>query len=215
MNLHILILFIFYKFIDYYPKLSKYKKQTRLSIYRSLMCIYFTFYATEIVINYNKKGFNNLLEYCNKHIKNISDVFISYIVLDLLIMIYYNNKRVDLYIHHLWCLLCFIIAKSYNRCSYLFVILLINESISIVSGIDSIFMEEKQYKNSMYCKKYRKYIIDYIRFPIWIFVLFTTIHNYDKLEAPILFIGFITPMIMLYLDNYWRNKCIKTINKYI
>ena len=53
-----------------------------------------------------------------------------------------KNKRIDLYIHHFWCLASFLLAKKYDHCGYFHSLLLFNEIISVVSGIDSMAMED-------------------------------------------------------------------------
>jgi hypothetical protein len=63
----------------------------------------------------------------------------------------------------------FFIAQYYDKLGYFHVFLLINEAISIVSGVDSIFLEENKKYESMLCKKYiqKSYcvIIQHLRAP--------------------------------------------------
>ena len=63
-------------------------------------------------------------------------------------MIITRNTRLDLYVHHIWCLVSFLLAQYYDVLGYFHVFLLINESISIVSGLDSIYLEEETQKNT-------------------------------------------------------------------
>ena len=144
----IITLFIFSELIENYYKLQKYKTETKFNIYRSLMCIYFSLYSLELSVNYFDDAFQNSFIFSNENIIDLSDWFISYLIIDIEKMIITKNTRIDLYIHHIWCLGSFLIAKYYNQIGYAYIFLLINESISIVTGLDSIFLEENKAKTN-------------------------------------------------------------------
>ena len=67
----------------------------------------------------------------------------------------------------------------------------------------------------MYCKKFRIFVIRYIRTPIWIYSSISTILNFSKLPNTIIINCLAAAIIMPLLDNYWANKCKKVINKYV
>jgi len=210
----IIILFLFSELIENYNKLQKYKIETKFNIYRSLMCIYFSLYSFEISINNFDDAYGKPFTFKNDSITDISEWFISYLIIDIEKMLITKNTRVDLYIHHIWCLVSFLTAQYYDVLGYFHVFLLINESISIVSGLDSIYLEEDKNYESMLCKKYRQNIIRFIRLPIWILVLLTTIHHRKTLPTILFFNGLLTALLMIYLDEYWFKKCNDAIEKY-
>ena len=74
--------------------------------------------------------------------------------------------------------------------------------------------EENKNYESMLCKKYRQNIIRYIRLPIWILVLLTTIHHRKTLPTILFYNGLLTALLMIYLDEYWYKKCNDAIEKY-
>lgn len=210
----IIILFLFSEIIENYYKMNKYKKETQFNVYRSLMCIYFALYSLEISINYFDEGHNNPFGFKNDEITELSEFFIAYLIIDIEKMIITRNNRIDLYVHHIWCLISFLLAQYYDVLGYFYVFLLINESISIVSGLDSIYLEEDKKYDSMLCKKYRKNIIRFIRLPIWILVLIITLYYKNNIPNIILWNGILTSILMIYLDEYWYKKCNDAIEKY-
>ena len=211
----IITLFLFSEFVENYKKLEKYSIETKFNVYRSLMCIYFSLYSLEISINYLPEAYGLPFDFTNEEIGDIQNWFIAYLILDIEKMIITGNKRWDLYVHHIWCLISFWIAQSYDKLGYFHIFLLINESISIVSGIDSIYLEENKKYESMLCKKYRKNIIKFVRLPIWILVLLTTLHHRKDLPDILFWNGLLTSVLMIGLDSYWESKCDKVINDYL
>jgi hypothetical protein len=91
---------------------------------------------------------------------------------------------------------------------------LINESISIVSGVDSMYLEDDKKYESMICKKVRKGLIQYIRFPIWILVILITYYRMNELPSLLFWNSILTPALMIILDKYWESKCQKVIDEY-
>jgi len=209
----VLLLFLLL-FIKYYPKLTNYSLDTKFNFYRSLICLYLSINSLDIIIN-NIFSFNKITSYNNNEINDHISWFKSYIILDLLYMIYNKNNRIDLYIHHIFCLINFIIIEHYNNYSLLYSLMLLNECISIVSGIDSMYLEDKNYEKSKKYKKIRINIIKYIRRPVWIISIFLLLYNKNNMIFNIFLINLVGCILFLFLDIYWENKCYKIINKNI
>jgi hypothetical protein len=210
----IITLFLFADWIEHNDLTKTYKTETKFNIYRSLMCIYFSLYSLELSINNFGDAYSLPFDYKTPEITELSDWFMAYLILDIQKMIVSGNNRFDLYVHHIWCLFSFLLGKFYDKLGYFHIFLLINESISIVSGIDSIYLEEGKKYESMLCKKYRKNLINYVRLPIWILVLLTTIHHRKDLPSIMFWNGILTSLLMIGLDRYWEGKCNKIINEY-
>lgn len=210
----IITLFLFSEFVENYKKIDKYSIETKFNVYRSLMCIYFSLYSLELSINNGIEAYGFPFSYKTDEIVELTDWFVSYLILDIEKMVIFGNSRWDLYLHHIWCLLSLWLAQYYDKCGYFHIFLLVNEAISIVSGIDSMYLEDGKKYESMMCKKYRKNIINFIRLPIWIIVLLTTIHHRKDIPSLMFWNGVLTSALMIYLDRYWENKCNIAIQKY-
>jgi hypothetical protein len=210
----IIALFLFSEWVNRYKYLQKYKQETRFNVYRSLMCLYFSLYSLEITINNFTQAVPLNIDLINDETIDISQWFEAYLILDIEKMILVGTGRWDLYLHHIWCLVSFFIAKFYDKCGYLHVFLLINESISIVSGLDSMYLEDDKKYESMICKKIRKGLIQYIRFPIWILVILITAYRMVELPSLLFWNSILTPALMIILDKYWEGKCQKVIDEY-
>ena len=206
LTVRIVVLFIFWKLVSNIEYIKKYKKETQFSVYRSLMCSHFTFMALENVINYLPNGLNNVFSFKNKAINKLNRLFLCYLVFDLFMMLYLKISRVDLFLHHGMCLFIYFLAYKNNCLGYFTNLLLINEAISIISGFDKIFLEEGKLDKSVFCKKYRLFIIKYIRFPIWIISLFLLIKNKNNLATEFFYSSFVVGIIMLFLDFYWKKN---------
>lgn len=210
----IIILGLFLYFVEKFPKLEGKSNETKFNFYRSLMCLYFSLYSLENTIN-TVLDVNDLdmIHDSKDMFLDISRWFVAYLTLDMGKMIWMKNTRWDLYIHHIWCLITYGLGFYYNKISFLHSFVLINESISIVSGIDSLYMEENKMEDSKECKKYRKKIINYVRLPVWIiYIIISTIHR-NEVEPILYYNGLITSILMIGLDQYWASKCDKVINK--
>ncbi len=214
LSLKIFILLVLYTIIFNYPQLSKYNDETKFNYYRSFMCLAFTCLGLHIGINHFKNGFAHPFSYHHIEMDEIQYVFMAYLIIDLIKLIASNNKRADLYIHHILCIGSTILALTTNKFGYLHCLVLICESISIVTGIDAIAMEDKDDYLSYQCKKYRKIILNYIRFPVWIAIIIFGLKYFKRGPLPTVLNGIITSIIMIFLDRYWERKCDKVINKY-
>lgn len=207
----VILLIGFLLWVENYSKIKKYNTETKFNTYRSLMCLFFALYSLQNTILNIVPGYLEPFSYHNIEFIDISEWFISYLIVDIGKMIYMKSVRWDLYIHHIWCLIGFVAGFIWNKIGFYTNLLLINESISIVSGIDSMFMEDNDLENSIKCKIYRKNIIKYLRLPLWITTLLISIHNYNSLPIIGFSITLITSFLMIYLDNYWEKKCDKVI----
>ena len=94
------------------------------------------------------------------------------------------------------------------------VLFLITESMSIVSGLDNIAKEENNIKLSCKFKKFRLKIIRNLRIPLWIlsFLIFIRFKKHSNSDLQF-YLSIIAPLIMIYLDNYWENLCVKFLKK--
>lgn len=207
----IIVLFLFLIFVEKYPKLSKFSTDTKFNFYRSLMCMFFSLYSFDNTVNNLISGYIEPFDYKFDGFEDISQWFVAYLILDIGKMAWMKNTRWDLYVHHIWCLASYLVAMYYNKIGFFHSFLLINEAISIVSGIDSLYMEEKSMEKSKACKVYRKNIIKYLRLPIWIITLLMTLHHTRDVPDVMFWNGLISSCLMIWLDRYWEKKCDKVI----
>lgn len=206
------MLFLFLIFVEKYPKLNKYNTETKFNFYRSGMCMFFALYSMENTINNLVPGYLEPFDFKFSGFEDISQWFIAYLILDISKMAWMKNTRIDLYVHHGWCLISFLIAFYYNKVGFFHSFLLINEAISIVSGIDSQYLEDGDFAKSKKCKIYRKNIIKYVRLPIWITTLLMTLHHSHNVPDIMFWNGLISSGLMIWLDRYWEKKCDKVID---
>ena len=210
----IFVLVIIQSLIQYCPVLSKYNNDIKFNYYRSLMCLTFTIVGLNILTNHFTEGFRHPFSYLHKHMVEAYHLFFGYLIVDIIKMIALKNTRIDLYIHHILCIGSLIISHCVNKFGYIHCIILICEIISIISGIDSMAMNDNNKIISYKSKKFRKYIIKYVRIPIWIIALLFTIKYTNKISNYLWYNGIILSIGMIYLDKYWENKCDKVINMY-
>jgi hypothetical protein len=210
----IVILVVLQSMVHYYPDLQKYNNETRFNYYRSLMCMTFTCLGLHVGIRHFKNGFSHPFSYHHNDMNEIHYIFMAYLIVDLLKLAANKSKRPDLYIHHLLCIGSIILGISIGKYGYLHSIVLICESISIVTGVDSMAMEENDDYLSYRCKKFRKNIINYVRLPMWIALLIFTLKYTNRAPTAIWYNGIITSVVMIILDKYWERKCDKVIAKY-
>jgi hypothetical protein len=210
----ILLLYLFWKFVDKFPKLQKYSKETRFSIYRSLICLFFTLYSLQNSINFFTEGFSNPFDFKSDEFTDICSWFLAYIMFDFIKIIFIKNKRIDLIIHHSFFLIVSFFYIYYDKIGYFSNFILLAESISIFSGTDKMEMEKNNMKKSKDYKVYRKKIIKYLRIPIWITTLLLTLKNTKKQPSVLWYINIFMSLFMIKMDKYWENKCDKIIKKY-
>jgi hypothetical protein len=210
----IVILVVLESMVNYYPDLQKYSNETRFNYYRSLMCIAFTCIGLHVFINHFKNGFSHPFSFHHNDMNEIHYLFMAYLIVDLLKIAANKSTRIDLYLHHILCIGSIIIALVNGKFGYLHSIVLACESISIVTGIDSMAMEDKDDYLSYLCKKFRKQIINFVRMPMWIIILIFTIKYTNKAPTGIWYSGIFSSIIMIFLDKYWEKKCDKVIAQY-
>jgi hypothetical protein len=175
------------------------------------MCLFFSLYSIDNTVNNLVEGYIEPFNFKYEGFNDISEWFMAYLILDIGKMAWMKNTRWDLYVHHIWCLASFGIAYYYDKIGFFHSFVLINEAISIISGIDSMYMEEKSMDKSKACKVYRKNIIKYLRLPIWIITLLMTLHHTHDVPNIMFWNGLISSVLMIWLDRYWEKKCDKVI----
>jgi hypothetical protein len=205
-----IVLGFFYMFIEVILK-HQFTKETQFNCYRSLVCIYFTFTSLKNTIM-NIEMIQEPFDMKSDDFTDISIWFILYLLFDILIMIHQKNKRVDLYIHHVYCIVTYGMALYYDKIGFIFNFLLICEAISIVNGLDSIYLEKGDMMNSINCKIYRKNVIKYLRLPIWISLLLFILYHNEIIDPIIFWNGLVSSIMLIGLDIYWEEKCNKIIN---
>jgi hypothetical protein len=204
-----------YTMIYYFPKLKKYNNETRFNYYRSLMCLAFTIIGLHIGINHFMNGFMHPFSFKHNEMYEIQYLFMAYLIIDLLKIIASNKIRFDLLIHHVLCIGNIIFANIIDKYSYLHCMLLVCESISIVTGIDSMAIEDSDTYLSYQCKRFRKNVISKIRLPMWILLFIFSIKYMNKIPSILFYNILISSLIMIGLDLYWEKKCDNIINKFI
>jgi hypothetical protein len=214
LSIKIFILLVVYSIIYYYPKLNKYSDETKFNYYRSFMCLAFTIIGLHILINHFSNGFSHPFSYHHYDMDEIHYIFMAYLIIDIIKLLASKSTRYDLYGHHIISILTILSGIFTNKFGYLHCIVLICESISIVTGIDSIAIEDNDNYLSYLCKKFRKNIINYIRLPIWLSIFIFSLKYLNRGPKMLIYPGLIFPFIMIFLDRYWEKKCDKVINKY-
>jgi hypothetical protein len=200
--------------VHHYPDLQKYNSDTRFNYYRSLMCLSFTGIALNIGVNHFQNGFSHPFSFQHNDFKDVQNIFMAYLIVDLLKLIADKNKRIDLYLHHILCMVTIIIANNIGKFGYLHCIILACEAISIVTGVDSMALEDNDDYLSYQCKRFRKGVINYIRLPMWITVIIFTLKYTNRAPSILWYNCLISSIIMICLDRYWLGKCEKVIKKY-
>jgi len=211
---NICIITIIQSIVFYQPILKNYNDEIKFNYYRSLMCITFTSIGLNILIKHFWNGIRHPFAFKHTDMNEAYNLFMSYLVVDLVYMIATKNKRSDLYLHHILLIVSLLLSYSANRFGYLQSIILICELISIVSGVDSMALDDKDSKLSYLCKKFRKYSIKYVRLPLWICLFVYIIGYTNKIPSVLWYGGLVTSGTMIYLDRYWESKCDKVISKY-
>ena len=211
---NIVILTILQSIVYYMPNLSNYNDDIRFNFYRSIMCLVFTCMGLNILINHFNIGIFHPFSYKHNDMTEMLHLFFAYLLMDLIQLIANKNTRIDLYVHHIIFIGCLSCSIFTNKFGYISCIGYICEMLSIVSGVDMIAMEDNDMKTSYYCKKIRKNIIKYIRIPIWISMFIFAIRFFKKIDTTIKVQGIVIPLVMIYLDKYWENKCDKVIRAY-
>lgn len=198
-----------------FKSLDKYDVNVKFSIFRSICCLVMVLYATLNITRYGKGPLLNPFFSTSFDIKDLNEFFVAYLINDLVNMAITKTDRAELWFHHIFAIITFTLSPLVLKNSPIILnILLLAESLSIVSGVDSMYIYNNQMKYSMYCKKFRKFVIRYVRTPIWIYAIISTLTNYDRLPNLLIVNSLAAMIIMPLLDNYWAKKCQKVIDKY-
>lgn len=198
-----------------FSSLNKYDVNVKFSIFRSICCLTMVIYALLNITKYGKTPLLNPFFSTSFDIKDLNHFFVAYLLHDLINMAITKTDRAELWFHHIFALITFTLSPIVLKNSPMILnILLLAESLSIVSGVDSMYIYTNKMKHSMYCKKFRKFVIRYVRTPIWIYSIISTLTNYDKLPNLLIVNSVIAMIVMPLLDHYWANKCQKVIDKY-
>lgn len=198
-----------------FKSLDKYDVNVKFSIFRSVCCLVMVLYAALNITRYGKEPLLNPFFSTSFDIKDLNEFFVAYLINDLINMAITKTDRAELWFHHIFALITFTLSPLVLKNSPIILnILLLAESLSIVSGVDSMYIFKNEMKHSMYCKKFRKFVIRFIRTPIWIYSIISTLTNYDRLPNLLIINSLAAMIIMPLLDNYWAKKCQKVIDKY-
>lgn len=218
MNIIIKTLFlsVLWNFINIgFRSLDKYDVNVKFSIFRSVCCLTISIYALLNICKYGKDPIINPFFSTSFDIKDLNELFVAYIIHDLINMAITKTTRMELWFHHIFSLITFTLSPVILKNSPMMLnVLLLAEFMSVVSGIDSMYIHTNEMKSSMYCKKFRKFVIRFIRAPIWIYAIISTLINYDKLPNLLIANSLVAMIAMPLLDNYWANRCQKVIDKY-
>jgi len=200
------------------PYMKKYDIKLKFSIYRSIMCTFFV--ISSILFLYSS---TNILENSFTFISELEPLFLKfyfYIIVDIIFILSRTKKRYDLLIHHIVVLIVLTLGQQKKIVGTILPILLINETISILSGFDRVALNNKRINESILFKKIRKIIIIFIRLPIWLLFIKLMLENKNIHKVKILGqsnffrILYITiTLSIIGLDIYWFRKSSKFIKE--
>ena len=192
------------------PYLKKYDIKLKFNIYRSVMCSFFVIKSILYLLDSE-----NILDNAFSVIGELEPLFFKfcfYIFFDIIFTLSRTKKRIDLLIHHLVILAVCFFGFKFNFVGTILPILLLNESISILSGFDRLSLNNNRIIESVLFKKIRKIIITFIRLPIWSLFIYLIFKNKKKLgPSYISTILTIISISIIGLDIYWYKKCSQFI----
>lgn len=206
------VLFFFENYINEWSEYTKYAStELKFAIYRSICCLFLFLYAVLNIFLESKIAFLDLVGHSSSGIIDLNLWFLSYALVDIIFMIFYRIKRIDLWIHHI----IFIIGVIlYYKC-FVVNLILLGESLSLFSAFDMFYIHNNMMYKSYLCKKIRKSVILYLRYPIWIYIMIFSIIQVFLLKTLFLSITGVVFMIgVMILDFFWLRKCQKVINVY-
>lgn len=158
-------------------------------IYRSFFCLFITIYCTLISYTHWNILLNELY-YISKYTIFTRDIFISYLILDLLYMIVKKQYRMDLLIHHVESLHIYFLFGDSLCCTFI----LISEIISAFNWINLIDFKYSELNRSL-----RLLSIVCVRSFVWIFSMYK-IYNSD---LPFKYYILCNEPLFICLDIYW------------
>tara|TARA_B110000908_G_C10266895_1_gene465041 strand:+ start:4326 stop:4985 length:660 start_codon:yes stop_codon:yes gene_type:complete len=197
-------------FVKIMPFASKYNIKIKFSIYRSIMCCFFVIKSIIYLLNTSNILKNAFIQ--QPYLIPLLFKFCTYISFDIIYTLSQTKKRYDLLFHHIIILIIIIVAYK-NKCiGNILPILLLNESISIVSGFDTVAMNNNKIKESIVFKKIRKMVIFLIRLPLWLLFINLILKN-EKFDSKFKILLVTITISILGLDLYWYKKCSHFIYK--
>jgi len=181
---YILCLIIFQRIIKYFFSDKDYH-----GIYRSFFCLFITIYGT--IISYTHWNIIlNAPDFENKYTNFNRDIFLSYLIFDIIYMCIKMDFRIDLIFHHLE---CFHVYYFKGNC-ILTTFLVTGEILSAFNWLNLI-----NYKLTSLNRLLRLLSIIFVRSFLWIFTIYhiyitpCTIRTYTLVNTP----------IFILLDIYW------------
>jgi hypothetical protein len=206
------VLFFFENYINEWSEYTKYAStELKFSIYRSICCLFLFLYAILNILLESKIAFLNVLSYSSPGIIDLNLWFLSYVLVDIIFMIFYRIKRIDLWLHHI----VFMIGVILYYKLFVVNLILLGESLSLFSAFDMFYIQNNMMYKSYLCKKIRKSVILYLRYPIWIYLSIFSIIQIFLLKTLFFAItGIIIIIGVMTLDFFWLRKCQKVINFY-
>ena len=203
---NVVLLTWFYNLMKH--KLNRYIRDEIVcfQIYRSIICTFIALYSSYQILTKWDKFWTNPSYYKDYHTEWINILTISYFISDLISMAFHENKRISLWIHHIFCLITLgIHCLYYDNPSIILNWVSIAEFMSTVSGIDAIAKYYNYDWILWWTKLYRCIIILCVRFPIWYILVSFVFHREMYLVAQINCI--LGAIIMNSLDLYWLALC--------
>ena len=188
------------------PYLKKYNIKLKFNIYRSVMCAFFVIKSTLYLLDSQ-----NILENVFSTINELEPLFFKfclYIFFDIIFTVSRTKKRFDLLLHHFVILAICFFGYKFNFIGNILPILLLNETISILSGFDRLSLNNNRIVESVLFKKIRKIIIVFIRLPIWSLFVYLILYKGKKLgPTNVKIILLLISISIIGLDLYWYKKC--------
>ena len=192
-------------------------------IYRSIVCTIMSIISFVIItMNWDGSPFTT-----SPMIHIVNKTMIGIFATDLVLMGYYQNKKIELWIHHVFCLLTYIIMVEYFEHSNITLLMIaIGESLEILSGVDAVSVDtvlvnaysvETVLVNTVsnnlqiITNLYQMMIIIFIRFPAWLYVAHVVVHPASPLAMRLN--GIFGIYIMVNLDAHWFKKCYHYLKK--
>lgn len=190
--------FIISIFECYVVNLSMYTKgfsdYMKFSIYNSISVLFMVIYSL-----YNIYTFPLRLPLENlNNIISLNEWFIVFLFLNIILMLVYKIKTPNEWFNNIVLLYVFLSIKK----MYISNILLLTQSIRVFNGIYLYYIEIKQKHKEISAQKIRKWMINYIRLPIWILFFIFTLYNYNVINIILM----IFPLIMIIYDRFVINK---------
>ena len=182
-------------------------------LYRSIVCGSVSLAAAIItIVHWQSSPFTKSLG-----IHAVNQTMIGFLALDVCLMAYHRNTRLELWAHHVFCLATYVIMVEYfDHSNLLLAMMSMGESLSIMSGVDALlnvitlnvitFNKTTRYNQySSITKWFRMGIIVFVRFPLWLYLAYITVHFATPLVVRIN--SAIGVYVMILMDAHWFKRC--------